>query len=554
VTRAVIASSDYQRIHALPQRKWNDADATELAELLTAELRTPFGKASLRPIQAVMIAEAVDAGGLFAACGVGAGKTIPSFLIPTMLGAKRPVLLVPASLRDKTLLDLRTWSCHFKTHPNLRVVTYEKISFDKDDTNILDQLQPDLIIADEAHALKNAVNSARGRKFMRYMAAHRDTKLVILSGTITRRSLKDYWHLIGMALPKTSPLPYLADEVDRWAAALDADVDEWTRFAPGVLINFAANEDHEAAQAANEDETDLARRGFQRRLSSTQGVVITHNVEGVDASLRIAERKVTLPDNVDLALRELRTTWCTPNGDELQQAVDIWRHARELACGFFYKWDPRPEDEWLEARKKWHKFVRHVLQQNRRGLDSPAQVARRYADDARYTRWRAVRDNYDPLLNRKAVWLSNFLVDDAAKWLKKTNGIAWVEHNAVGQRLSKVAGVPYFGGGPESSRAILTYEGPMIASIAAHGTGKNLQRYASNLLVSMRPEADRFEQLVGRTHRPGQEADEVDVAMYLHVPELREGLQKIIRDARYVQRTTGQDQKILYADRLIDAA
>src|SRR5262245_42251244 len=97
---SVDVSADFKRIASLPRRVWNKQEAAELAELMTVDLKTLYGTEKLRPIQAIMCAEAADAGGLFAACGVGSGKTLPSFLIPSLLQAQRPLLLVQANLLE----------------------------------------------------------------------------------------------------------------------------------------------------------------------------------------------------------------------------------------------------------------------------------------------------------------------------------------------------------------------------------------------------------------------------------------------------------------------
>ena len=64
----------------------------------------------------------------------------------------------------------------------------------------------------------------------------------------------------------------------------------------------------------------------------------------------------------------------------------------------------------------------------------------------------------------------------------------------------------------------------------------------------MTPNGRIAEQLVGRTHREGQEADEVSVDMVVACVEQWKGLRQAEADARYVEQTTGVQQKLLYAD------
>ncbi len=62
------------------------------------------------------------------------------------------------------------------------------------------------------------------------------------------------------------------------------------------------------------------------------------------------------------------------------------------------------------------------------------------------------------------------------------------------------------------------------------------------------PNGQRWEQLIGRTHRPGQKADEVifDVAQFCY--EQVNAFWQACADASYVQATMGDPQKILIAD------
>ena len=59
-----------------------------------------------------------------------------------------------------------------------------------------------------------------------------------------------------------------------------------------------------------------------------------------------------------------------------------------------------------------------------------------------------------------------------------------------------------------------------------------------------------WEQGMARTHRPGQEADEVTVDVFLHTEEMQRAFDNAIRDARYTEESQGQKQKLLYAERL----
>jgi hypothetical protein len=487
-------------------------------------------------VQAAALADCHDCGGLFAPVAVGRGKALVSLLAPVVMGAERPVLFVPAQLREQTRLkvlpDMRR---HWKLHPDLRVVGYSELSL-ASRKDLLDEIRPDLIVLDEAHNVKNDA-AARTRRLRRYLSENPGTRVVALSGTITRRSLRDYWRLLMWALgPMRAPLPRHWRELQDWADAIDDEVEDWKRLRPGAL---------QVLVDAGED----VRSGYRRRLVESPGVVATSEEE-LGTSLRILPFDLLPPPEVLSALSDLRKFWETPNGDPIVEAVDLWRHARELALGFWYRWEPYPPKKWLEARREWKSYVRETLRHNRRGLDSELMVWNECAADPdkslEWNRWAEIRDTFEP--RTVAEWVSEFALEAATAWLAEVGGICWVEHVEFGKELSRLSGVRYFGGGPRASAEILDATGPIIASIVAHSEGKNLQRYFRNLVVSPPSSGKRWEQMLGRTHRPGQRADEVVVEAFSYTPEQRESFASAVSEARYIEQTIGARQKLLYAD------
>ena len=79
------------------------------------------------------------------------------------------------------------------------------------------------------------------------------------------------------------------------------------------------------------------------------------------------------------------------------------------------------------------------------------------------------------------------------------------------------------------------------------GKKSNLQKYCQNLVLSPSPSGATWEQLLGRTHRPGQQADEVEVVVYQHSPEFREALEKARANSEYIEASTWQRQKLNFA-------
>jgi hypothetical protein len=214
----------------------------------------------------------------------------------------------------------------------------------------------------------------------------------------------------------------------------------------------------------------------------------------------------------------------------------------------------KPPQPWLEARRAWKRFVREKIRHSRAldgtALDSELQVwnwsERAEKQPAEFVAWRLLRDTFEP--KTVAEWLSTFAIEDAAAWLNEADGIAWVEHVAFGIALADRSRCPYFGAGAAASRDILDAKGSIVASISAHSEGKNLQRYARNLIPSPPSSGKRWEQLLGRTHRAGQQADEVEAWVYVETEEQRASVAQSIGDSRYIEQTTGARQKLGYAD------
>jgi hypothetical protein len=97
-------------------------------------------------------------------------------------------------------------------------------------------------------------------------------------------------------------------------------------------------------------------------------------------------------------------------------------------------------------------------------------------------------------------------------------------------KLAQVSNLRYYGRGgvDENGRPIEQHvkDWSMIASIASNAEGRNLQGWSNNLITSCPPNGSQIEQLLGRTHRDGQEADEVNVEVMLGCAENLESFGK----------------------------
>lgn len=523
----VARTAEFKRICALPRRKVSKESVVKLASEMTALLKEPFGQMDLRPLQAQALAECVECEGAFCNIRVGGGKTLLSLLIPTVLGSTRAVLILPAALIAKTEKERHELSKHFKVSRSLRVLSYEQLGR-VSGVNLLEFYQPDLFIFDECHRLKNK-RAGVTRRILRYFQSRPQTRAVAMSGTIIKHSLKDFAHILAMTHGQLAPVP-LNEEVDVWSSALEND--------------FGG-----AGSGALGETVDEAREWFRGRLVETPGVVVSHEKSTVDASILIKRLKYDFSAVTKANLQKLYEEWETPDGWPLCEAVDIWRHAREISVGFHGVWDPRPPEAWIIPRKSWAKFVRETISRSRH-LDTELQVALEAAKAGtpEYMAWKEVKESFVP--NPKPVWHDDSALLFCKKWLEENAGICWVAHTFFAEKLARMTGLPYFGpGGMDSNeRTIESAEGPIIASIAANSQGRNLQRWSVNLVTAAPAGADAWEQLIGRTHREGQRADTVSFDVMIGCKEHDDALDKAIDGARMIHMMTGNEQKLLLAD------
>ena len=640
----VTASMEFRRIEALPRRVL-DLDSVQDVTPLFAK----SGELSFWPIQSAALIEAALMNGLFGMVGVGKGKTLICLALPEAFDSKRAVYLTMPELKEQLGREMHSfYGKHFHLPVNrLHVVAYSELSSAKK-AAILESIQPDLIIADEAHCLGRK-ESARTKRFLRYMEEHPGCRFAALSGTFTTRSITEYAHLAELALRKNTPLPRGYREIRDWAGAIDVKPEY--PMSPGVLRRFCRD-------------GESVREGFQRRLAESPGVIITTD-SGPETELIIRKTKPEVPEDVERLIKQTKKTW-EIEGTEIDTAIDMTKTLKQLSCGFYYRWvwpDDKPDYEWLEARKSWNGEVREKLKHSSVGLDSPLlveQAAERYyqwakagfprpAPDKRYLSgfwngwldkfqknynqktsrelvrwvfdgycmwessedqtggtgwksfelgrlvafwnrqckqikesidedllveialdlgrweeegrptpiaakmwqsefWRAWREvKHRPKPPRKAVWISDFVVDAAIEWARRQSkpAIIWYAWSALGARIAHKGRFPFYGKGTDASES---RDPVIVASIRAQSTGKNLQyHFSQNLLTTLPSSGKALEQLLGRTHRSGQKESRVTVDWFAHTHMLEAAMESAREDAVYMQETTGQRQRLLYA-------
>lgn len=584
----VAGGPELDRILALPRRPQpveGSREEAELVEFMSARYRrdNPACRCAelerkcitkLLPVQAWALLEITTQRGLLGPIGVGHGKTILDLLAPlAMPGCQNAVLLVPPGLVNPQLIgDYQALGQHFHvpsliTHdkhaftsivpgtPRLHVFPYSRLSRPESTDYLELTLKPDLIIADEVHKLKAADTATTGR-VLRYFKNHPETRFCGWSGSLTDKSIKEFAHLSALALRYGSPLPIDQETVEDWARALDPS----DAPAPeGALIKMCNKGEHVLS-------------GFHRRFVETPGIVATQSA-AVKSDLVIRERvPPTTPRDVQEALNRARYEWKNPEGEDYPDALQRAAAMIQMSCGFWYRWrfplvKGQPQSiakilEWKMIRKEWCREVRYAIRSRKEHFDSE-RLARNAAERAHgdrpindkrlpvwnsiwYPMWRDIE--HEVVHETEAVWINEWLAQDAADWALEHRGIVWYGHDAFGDRVAELSKLVKYGGGSVAAKDIVKQSGAqsIIASIKAHGTGRNTLQYKfhENLVACPPPSNDEWEQLLGRTHRVGQMSDVVYADFYRHTTALARYVNKALMRAGYAGTLVGSDQKL----------
>lgn len=573
---------EYERIKNLPKRDWEqDPELKQLIDALTDRLlvnkdpckggewvkrqggvtcsicRSPQ---RLRPHQAKGLGELYDFGKFLADFPVGEGKTLVSFLAPVVLALRlevpveevRPLLLLPANLDDKTVKEFKNLANHWDGYRRIERLSYEKFSREKQ-VDFLERYSPRLIMADEAYALKNP-SGPRAKRLRRYMKAQPDTCFLPLTGTPWKDSLRDYAHLSEWALKDLSPVPHHTGaafvEMCDWANAIDVKPRE-TRLAPGVLAEFCQSEPQSV---------DDVRAALCIRRNQTPGWLRV-NTSGVDASLEIIGHKFDkYPAHVEDKFEALREKpYQTPDGLVFTEPQKLWNYLKCCSAGFWYRYDPPPPEAWKKARRQWGSFVWDVLAHNKQQWDTEFQVAQACArgqlkHGGLYEHWKKIKPTYRPEDHKRTEWFDDSFLQWCVKWLEKEKSILFTSFIAVGERLKKETGLPYFheGGIDPTHGSIEDWKGgPCIASVDSNKKGRNIQHlWHQACVVGGLTSGPDAEQLIGRLHRPGTEADLVKYTFPYGCLEVFETLHKAREQAKFADNA---NHKLMVCDFLVES-
>lgn len=533
--------SEAVRLSRLPSYQYVEQD-------LTDALKTDSGTMRLRPIQNRALVTARDAGGLLGIIGCGHGKTLVTLLLGRVLDVERVALLLPAALIDKTRVEATEYSKHFNfTMPAL--ISYERLSRESGMTALRDY-DPQLIVCDEAHKLKS-MTSTRVRRLGRYLYEHAACKFVVMSGTLYNKTVADFAHLADWVLEEQSPVPRNARDVAALDNLLTGEADRFEYAAFNRWLNGRK-----------------PRAALYETLAQSAGVVITEQ-EQVKASLRLEMVDLRLPDELTEAINQ-----CFNDGvveglekyidrDLLSESDHLWADDDAFAlralgqitmgCLYVWNWGGKRDEQWLNARRNWARAVRKLLEYQD-DLDSPALIFNRFdeLDDDLHDLFSAARDEWAAVKHRDPPpksqhWVSDYFINAVCKLARRNSEpvIIWVDLQAVGERIATALDVPYLGAGAQLPHKAIT----CVMSVKAHATGKNLQHWAHNIIAHPIADPSTYEQLIARTHRTGQAADEVTVTAF-NFSIFGSALRRAIKQAHVVQDSTQQPMRLCYADKI----
>lgn len=553
---------EFSRIMALPRRVWEeDLDLEFLVQELTAHLKTPTGTRVLRAGQAIALKELYDYGTCLLASELGSGKTDVAFLAAVVLESKRPLFLAPAKLLGKynahhectrlgkTEREFRKLALEWKSGAEWKFLSYEKLSRDKQ-TDFLERYEPDLIIGEEAHRLSNW-RSGRTKRVARCMAAKPDTAFIPLTGSLKRKSLFECAHTSEWALRERSPIPRRIKhfhELDEWRRALDLGTRDQDKMAAGVLTQFAPGGNLQAIRDA-----------YTLYRQQTPGWV-TVTGSGIDTSLSLVGVQIdNYPAHVDAKFQALRESYETPDGEAFVEPKQLWRFLEMSSVGYWHRLRPEPPTVWKDAKRAWGQFVREILSFNEPHLDTEAQVALacsrgKIIDHGLHARWKEIRPMYNPDDHRTREWFDDTFLNWCVKWLEKEQSPLFTPFIGFGEKLKEVTGLPYFhesGYDPDFGPIDEYKGGACIASKGAVMEGFNLQdRWNKGCLIGGFANSLELHQLIGRFHRPGQDADEVEFWFPYGCIETLSALHRACEEA---EGGDNKQHKLLLGDFAVDS-
>lgn len=436
-------------------------------------------------------------------------------------------------------------------------------------------------------------------------------EVIAVSGTITKKSVQDYSHLCKRALHELAPVPLKESAIRSLGQVLDAEnaaasLTDLDRARMLRILEWAKTNGKDPYEDANKRGIRLTfqeavREAFQHRLRTSAGVVATGDT-GVGCSLILSwsePPRPKTPESEKMAdmMTKVAVDYKTPDGDAIDFGMHTFKWLWELTSGFYNSlvW-PTVEEMKAECvskgkaitdleaqtliegakahnalRQEYHKLLRHWLD-NRHvpGCDSPMLVAQEITRqlDGKPAKHAIASDLVEAYRKQKAAWyddlperrsipvrVCDYKILAAVEWCRQhapqnkgPGGFVWFHHPCIGKWLSEYltkAGIQHtcaFAGQNEAP-----FKEGLVLTSYAHSTGKNLQHQSRNLILELRRESAIMEQMLARTHRSGQLADDVRADIFVSNGFDLALFGSILRDADYIQSTMGTPQRLCYA-------
>lgn len=401
-------------------------------------------------------------------------------------------------------------------------------------------------VVHNCHLFKSP-KSGRTKRMSRFLKAQPACKFVPLTGTPGDDSINNVAHIQDWVHRDGSPLPRTYNELLQWSQALDPVVT--IRRAPGALENFVTDGDFTLQGI---------RRGVGLRVEQTPGNVFHRTSEDVACSLYLDAVKIDLPPVVEQAFEHVRQHETAPDGREF---VDIQTHnaLATLSLGFYRVFEEIPPKAWSEARRDWRRFLQDIISQTKYGLDTPGQVVLKIesgeidAGDT-YRNWKAIEPSFES--RTVTQWVDDTTVHFARDWLHEHESVIWSPYPEFSQKVSKKSDRKFFWRqGFCGKLSIEDYDGKQgcVLSTQSNYLGRNLQdRYSKFLVFAPSARSDILEQLIGRFHRQGQRAEQVEGTFFLGSIETYEALQRARERAKFDRdNNRNGSTKLLSCDWLI---
>lgn len=478
--------------------------------------------------------------------------------------------------------------------PGIYVMPYSLMS-STDANDLLASIDADMVVSDEAHKLKNP-RSACTKRLMHFVRNREEAPIcVFMSGSMTTKSVMDYHHLLDAALGEGSPLPRKQSLAYTWGLVIDSNGSP----SPGLVANtFSrmitwANDKFRSERSRFNTGAAIknARNAFRQRLTSTPGVVATAD-DRPKASLAIDNWSCEdYGTELQTLIYKAKEEFVTPQGEPIDHAIHVYKWLRELSSGFYNSliW-PETETfaknrritvaeasrritkskEHLEAQQAYHSELREFFKDAPIGLDTPTDVGLAISrgntavPGTLAALWRNMKDlDFEGRPDRISVpvRVDQFKIDAVVRWAKEyKTGVVWTYHREFGEWCMEAltaAGLNPAHAPSGADELIESLGDPgrggkgdrlVVASIPAHGVGRNLQKFENQLFAEWPRSSMLAEQTLGRVHRTGQEMDEVMVHTLIKTKFDEVNRAATLNDAAYALQTLGASQRVLYAD------